>query len=134
MLCSSCSVMKYCTLHSCHIEDVERGAELSFSGRDPLRGHMVREADPPLHHRQILFSTNQIFHQTFLVSDRTDGRTDGRTDAISMFWSAIVWPDFASKVRLGRQGRPAEASGLRPSALASRPPALVLGLPCFLKN
>ena len=70
--------MKYCTLHSCHIEDVERGAELSFSGRDPLRGHMVREADPPLHHRQILFSTNQIFHQTFLVSDRTDGRTDRR--------------------------------------------------------
>ena len=69
MLCSSCSVMKYCTLHSCHIEDVERGAELSFSGT---------EADPPLHHRQILFSTNQIFHQTFLVSDRTDGRTDRR--------------------------------------------------------
>ena len=33
-------------------------------------------------------------------------------------------PDFASKVRLGRQGWPAEASGLRPSALASRPPAL----------
>ena len=59
------------------------------------------------------------------------GQTDGRTDAISMFWPAIVWPDFASKVRLGRQGRPAEASGLRPSALASRPPALVLGLPCF---
>ena len=38
---------------------------------------------------------------------------------------AIVWPDFASKVRLGRQGRPVEASGLRPSALASRPPALI---------
>ena len=36
----------------------------------------VREANPPLHHRQ-------IFHQNvlvFLVSDRTDGRTDGRTD------------------------------------------------------
>ena len=48
------------------IEDVERGVELSFSGR----------ADPPLHHRQ-------IFHQNvlvFLVSDRTDRRTDGRTD------------------------------------------------------
>ena len=42
-------------------------AELSFSGRGP---------DPPLHHRQILFSTNQIFHQNVLVSDRTDGRTD----------------------------------------------------------
>ena len=43
------------------IEDVERGAELSFSG---------------LHHRQILFSNDQI-----LVSDRqTDRRTDGRTD------------------------------------------------------
>ena len=39
------------------IEDVERGAELSFSGP---------------HHRQILFSNDQI-----LVSDRqTDGRTD----------------------------------------------------------
>ena len=64
------------------IEDVERGAELSFSGRGPLRGppHMVREADPPLHHRQILFSTNQIFHQNVLVSDRTDGRTDRQTD------------------------------------------------------
>ena len=52
------------------IEDVERGAELSFSGRGPL------------HHRQILFSTNQSFHQNvlvFLVSDRTDGRTDGQT-------------------------------------------------------
>ena len=64
------------------IEDVERGAELSFSGRGPLRGppHMVREADPPLHHRQILFSTNQIFHQNVLVSDRTDRQTDRRTD------------------------------------------------------
>ena len=37
---------------------------------------MVREADPPLHHRQILVSNDQI-----LVSDRqTDRRTDGRTD------------------------------------------------------
>ena len=52
------------------IEDVERGAELSFSG---LR---VRFADPPQHHRQILFSNDQI-----LASDRqTDGRTDGQTD------------------------------------------------------
>ena len=37
-----------------YIEDVERGAELSFSG---LR---VRFADPPQHHRQILFSNDQI--------------------------------------------------------------------------
>ena len=41
---------------------------------------MVREADPPLHHRQILFSTNQIFHQNVLVSDRTDRQTDRQTD------------------------------------------------------
>ena len=41
----------------------------------------VREADPPMHHHQILFSTYQIFHQIFLVSDRqTDRQTDGRTD------------------------------------------------------
>ena len=54
------------------IEDIERGAELSFSG--PLRGPLT------LHHRQILFSNDQI-----LVSDRqTDGRTDGRTDAINL--------------------------------------------------
>ena len=46
------------------IRDVERGAELSFSG--PLRG--------PLHHRQILFS---------------DRRTDGRTDAINIFWAFL---------------------------------------------
>ena len=45
-----------------------------------VRPHMVREADPPLHHRQILFSTNQIFHQNVLVSDRTDRQTDGQTD------------------------------------------------------
>ena len=52
------------------IEDVERGAELSFSG---LR---VRFSDPPRHHRQILFSNDQI-----LASDRqTDGRTDRQTD------------------------------------------------------
>ena len=37
-------------------------------------------------------------------------------------WPAIVWPDFTNKVR------PAEASGLRPSALASRPPTLVTRL------
>ena len=37
---------------------------------------------------------------------------------------AIVWPDFTSKVRPGRKSRPTEASGLRPSALVSRPPAL----------
>ena len=47
------------------IDDVERGAEVSFSGP---------------HYRQILFPNDQI-----LVSDRqadrwTDGRTDGRTD------------------------------------------------------
>ena len=61
-----------------NIEDVERGAELSFSGRRPLCG--------PLHHRQILFSNDQI-----LVSDRqTDGRMDGRTDAINIFWAFLV--------------------------------------------
>ena len=53
------------------IEDVERGAELSFSGPLPLRGPLT------LHHRQ-------IFDQTFLVAPnffgfRQDrGRTDGR--------------------------------------------------------
>ena len=59
------------------IEDVERGAELSFSG--PLRG--VRFADPPSasSHRQILFSTNQIFRQNFLVWFQT-GQTDRQTD------------------------------------------------------
>ena len=36
------------------IEDVERGAELSFSG--PLRG--VRFADPPLHHPIVKFCLN----------------------------------------------------------------------------
>ena len=62
------------------IEDVERGAELSFSG---LR---VRFADPPQHHRQILFSNDQI-----LASDRqTDGRTDRQTDAINIFWAFLV--------------------------------------------
>ena len=55
-----------------HIEDVERGAELSFPG---LR---VRFADPPQHHRQILFSNDQI-----LASDRqTDGQTDRRNKHI----------------------------------------------------
>ena len=47
--------------------DVERWAELSFPGRG--------SRTPPLHHRQILFSTNQIFHQIFLVSDRTERQT-----------------------------------------------------------
>ena len=66
------------------IEDVERGAELSFSGRGSA---------------QILFSTNQIFHQNVLVSPKffgfrqdrqTDGQTDRQTDAISMFWAFLV--------------------------------------------
>ena len=38
----------------------------------------------PLHHRQILFSNDQI-----LVS-QTDGRTDRQTDAISIFWAFLV--------------------------------------------
>ena len=46
------------------IEDVERGAVLSFSG----------PRDPPRHHRQILVS---------------DGRTDGQTDAINIFWAFL---------------------------------------------
>ena len=58
------------------IEDVERGAELTFSG--PLRGPLT-SASRTLHHRQILFSNDQIL-VGFLVSDRTDGRTDGQTD------------------------------------------------------
>ena len=40
----------------------------------------VREAEPPLRHRQILFSTNQIFHQNILVFWFQIGQTDGRTD------------------------------------------------------
>ena len=62
------------------IEDVERGAELSFKGPGPLRGPLTWSAKrtPPLHHRQILVSNDQI-----LVSDRqTDGRTDRRNKHI----------------------------------------------------
>ena len=54
------------------IEDVERGAELSFAG--PLRGPPSRPLRGPCIIRQILFSNNQI-----LVSD---GRTDRRNKHI----------------------------------------------------
>ena len=70
--------------HIMYIEDVERGAELSFSG---LR---VRFADPPLHHRQILFSNDQILVSDRQTDGRTDGQTDGRTDAINIFWAFLV--------------------------------------------
>ena len=54
------------TLTVSHRRRIERGAELSFSGRGP-------------------FSTNQIFHQNVLVSPkffgfRQDRQTDRRTD------------------------------------------------------
>ena len=65
----------------------------------------VGEADPPLHHRQILVSNDQI-----LVSDRqtdgqTDRQTDGQTDAINIFWAFLVKNEVRN----------------------------VLGLPCFKK-
>ena len=45
------------------------------------RTYFFGTASRTLHHRQILFSNDQIL-VGFLVSDKTDGRTD----AISMFW------------------------------------------------
>ena len=66
-----------------NIEDVERGAELSFSG--PLRGPLT-SALRTLHHRQILFSNDQIlvgFTKLFWFQT-------GQTDAISMFWAFLV--------------------------------------------
>ena len=56
------------------IEDVERGAELSFSG--PLRGPCIIV--------KFCFQTTKFWFQT------TDGRTDGRTDAINIFWAFLV--------------------------------------------
>ena len=65
------------------IEDVERGAELSFSG---LR---VRFADPPS-----ASTSNFVFKRPnfgFIQTDRqTDRRTDGQTDAINIFWAFLV--------------------------------------------
>ena len=74
------------------IEDVERGAELSFSG--PLRGPLT-SASRTMHHRQILVGLTKLFwFQTGQTDGRTDGRTDGQTDgqtdAISMFWAFLV--------------------------------------------
>ena len=51
------------------IEDVERGAELSFSG--PLRGSCVIV--------KFCFQTTKFWFQT-----------DGRTDAINIFWAFLV--------------------------------------------
>ena len=48
---------------------------------------------------------------------------------LSQAGPAIVSPNFAIKVQPGRQNRPAEVSGLRPSALASRPQALLKFIP-----
>ena len=62
------------------IEDVERGAELSFSG--PLRGPCII--------RQILFSNDQILVSDRQTDRRTDGQTDGQTDAINIFWAFLV--------------------------------------------
>ena len=70
------------------IEDVERGAELSFSG--PLRG--VRFADPPLHHPivKFCFLPTKFFAKIFWFGFRQDRQTDRQTDAISMFWAFLV--------------------------------------------
>ena len=67
------------------IEDVERGAELSFSG----------EGDPPLHLRQILVSNDQI-----LASGR---QTDRQTDAINIFWAFLVKTPNGKWVRIKRR-------------------------------
>ena len=54
-----------------------------FEGSASRTPHMVRKADPlsASSHRQILFSTNQIFHQKFWVSPKFFGfRQDRQTD------------------------------------------------------
>ena len=64
-----------------NIEDVERGAELSFSG--PLRGPPSRPLRGPSIIVKFCFQTTKFWFQT-------DGRTDGRTDAINIFWAFLV--------------------------------------------
>ena len=53
-----------------HIEDIERGAELSFSG--PLRGPPSRPLRGPCIIVKFCFQTTKFWFQT-------DGRTDGQT-------------------------------------------------------
>ena len=69
-------------------KDVERGAELSFSGRGPLRR-------PPS-----ASSSNFVFYQPNFSSKffgftnffwLQTGQTDRQTDAISMFWAFLIF-------------------------------------------
>ena len=60
------------------IEDVERGAEFSFSG--PLRGPCIIVKFCFQTTKFWLVSPNFFGFRQVLVSDRTDRRTDGRTD------------------------------------------------------
>ena len=57
------------TFNNIHIEDVERGADLTLF----------------LARRGLSQKVDQI-----LVSDRTDRRTDGRTDVVSILWAFLV--------------------------------------------
>ena len=60
-------------------EDVQRGAELSFSG--PLRGPPSRPLRGPCIIVKFWFQTTKFWFQTDRQTDRrTDGRTDGQTD------------------------------------------------------
>ena len=59
------------------IEDVERGAELSFFVARPLRG-------PPLNSSRTNRKVDQILVSDRQTDERTDGRTDGRTDALNV--------------------------------------------------
>ena len=90
ILCIVCINVMQC-LHHHQIEDVERGAELSFSGP------RVRFANPPplCIIVKFWFQTTKFWFQTDRQTDRqTDGRTDrqtdGQTDAINIFWAFLV--------------------------------------------
>ena len=70
--------------------------------------------------------------------EESDMGQEGRREHDVVYWEHVGHGSASEKERihavagLCRQGRPAEASGLRPSGLASRPPALEKRLrPCF---
>ena len=73
--CDSTRSLVTCSYRHWDIEDVERGAELSFSG--PLRGPPSRPPRGPCIIVKFCFQTTKFWFQT---DGRTDGRTDGQTD------------------------------------------------------
>ena len=77
------------------IEDVERGAELTFSG--PLRGPCIIV--------KFYFQTTKFWLVFWFQTRQTDGRTDGRTDAISMFWAFLVLASYLRRILSTRNAK-----------------------------